>query len=104
MDTVWIKLTTIIEIKNATLAIDDDHEEVFMFGPTGITRFASSHTHPHITQLFNSYGKMVAEVTEDSAYIMEVLQKIRKTGGALGKNKQNKKASKRSTSSSKKKI
>jgi hypothetical protein len=96
MDTVWIKLTTVVIITSPTLAVDDEHESYFMFGPTGIVRFEQQYGSPHLTQLFAANGKVIAEVYETPDSIMDTLRKIRRTGGLLGNNKDKKKATKRS--------
>lgn len=72
MDTVWIKLNITVEGRIK--------QECFMFGPTGIVRFRTESTG---TKLFNSATTLVAEVREDSEYIMDVLGKMRGTKGRL---------------------
>jgi TATA-box binding protein (TBP) (component of TFIID and TFIIIB) len=80
VDTVWIRLNVVTLISTPTLAVDDYNEEYFMFGPTGIVRFKRI---KQITLLFNSAKVLIAEVSEDPDYIMDVLSKVRKTEGAL---------------------
>ena len=77
MDTVWIKLTTVVKVENQ---LAKEQEEHFMFGPTGIVRFK---TESDITLLLNSSKAIVAKVTENSEYIMDILRKIRGTEGKL---------------------
>jgi len=72
MDTVWMKLHITVDGR-----IKEDN---FMFGPTGIVRFRTENTG---TKLFNSSTLLVAEVREDSEYIMDVLGKMRGTKGRL---------------------
>lgn len=83
MDTVWIKLHTTVEGRI--------EEETFMFGPTGIVRFK---TKGSSTKLLNSNTIVVAEVREDSEYIMDVLVKMRGTKGRLDGEQKEKSGSK----------
>lgn len=82
MDTVWIRLNSIVNIKDINIAVDDIQESYFMFGPTGIVRFERSYVSPGVTLLFNSTKTVVAEVIEDPESILEILRTIRKTGRA----------------------
>lgn len=96
MDTVWIRLTTVTETDNQSTK---EQEECFMFGPTGIVRFKAE---AGTTQLLNSAKVLVAEVTEEPEFIMDVLRKMRGTEGKLDAKQNKKTKSKRKTSNTKK--
>lgn len=68
MDTVWIELTV---VNNGP-----EHSGFFMFGPSGVTRFAQMGDR---TQLIDSMSNVVSEVTEDAVFIMKTIGRIRKT-------------------------
>lgn len=98
MDVVWLRLNSIVDVRTSTLAIDDNNESYFMFGPTGIVRFEREYGSKHVTNLYNSNKALVAQVSEDPEFIMEHIRRIRGTGEKIRK----KKESKRKASSSKK--
>lgn len=89
MDVVWIRLNAIIMVQSANTCVDYNEDEYFMFGPTGIVRFKRVGS---VTQLLNSSKIVVAEVSDEPEYIMNILRKMRGTEGRLsGKNKEQKK-------------
>lgn len=91
MDTVWIRLTltgTKFLVNGAEKPMENK-SEYFMFGPTGIVRF---NTRDGMTALFGSNSSAsVAMVEEDSEHIMEILRRIRKTGGRVEQKSKKKK-------------
>ncbi len=95
MDTVWIRLTAVVLAENQP---STEQEEHFMFGPTGIVRFK---TQGNKTLLFNSAKALQAEVTEDSAFIMDILRKMRGTEGRLDDKQKKATKSKRTSSKNK---
>jgi len=83
MDTVWIRLHVVITSDPASeFSFSEEAPEHFMFGPTGIVRFK---TEGNRTTLLNSSKICIAEVTETSDYIMDILRKMRGTEGRLNK-------------------
>ena len=85
MDTVWIRLVIAQTIEPGVNRVSTvQQSEQFMFGPTGIVRFA---TKDNKTSLFNSNKLLIADVIEDSDHIMGILRKMRGTEGRLHEKK-----------------
>lgn len=77
MDTVWMKVHTVKN--NDPYSVSPEGEQFVMFGTGGIIRFEKSRDGGSI--LIGQSEKLY--VIETTDYIMNVLQRIRRTEGAL---------------------